>query len=89
VKFGQIEVLRWLRAQEPPAPWNETVLTRAAASGKVEVVRWVMSQEPSLSLRLDGLLLPRPTWGVGAAALATGPAPTRTLGWECLLGSGL
>ena len=43
---GHLEVLKWLRAQDPPCPWDESTCTAAAAGGHLEVLKFLRSQEP-------------------------------------------
>jgi len=42
---GQLEVLKWMRAQNPPCPWN-ALTCRAAARGHLEVLEWMRAQNP-------------------------------------------
>ena len=37
-------MLQWMRAQEPPCPWNSRVCSDAASEGHLEVLRWARSQ---------------------------------------------
>ena len=37
---GQLETLKWLRAQLPPAPWDEKVLTDAICHGQLPILAW-------------------------------------------------
>lgn len=43
---GQLEVLQWLRRQEPPAPWDSETCLAAAEAGHIEIVKWLRQQEP-------------------------------------------
>lgn len=43
---GHHEVLNWLRAQNPPAPFGPEVCAAAAAGGHLEVLQWLRSQDP-------------------------------------------
>ena len=43
---GQLAVLQWLRAQDPPCPWDESACWEAASSGELAVLRWLRSQDP-------------------------------------------
>ncbi len=45
-KKGHLEVLRWLRSQNPPYAWDYLVWGAAAASGKVDVLEWLRRQDP-------------------------------------------
>lgn len=42
---GQLEVLVWARAQEPPAPWSKAACFGAAAEGHLEVLQWLHQQQ--------------------------------------------
>ena len=42
---GQLEVLQWMRGQDPPCPWNSDVCYEAASAGHLEVLRWARSQD--------------------------------------------
>ena len=35
-----MKVLLWLRAQDPPCPWNEQTCARAAEKGHLNVLQW-------------------------------------------------
>ena len=37
---GQLETLKWLRAQLPPAPWDEDVFQSAIARGHLHILEW-------------------------------------------------
>ena len=41
---GHLEVLKWLRGQDPPCPWDSDVCYWAALKGHLEVLRWARSQ---------------------------------------------
>jgi hypothetical protein len=41
-----VEVLQWLRAQDPPCPWDERTFRRAARNGRLEVLQWLRAQDP-------------------------------------------
>ena len=43
---GHLEVLQWLRAQDPPCPWNEWTCRSAAGNGHLEVLQWLRAQDP-------------------------------------------
>jgi hypothetical protein len=43
---GQLDVLRWLRAQDPPCPWDEMACAFAAQNGHLNVLKWLRSQDP-------------------------------------------
>lgn len=42
---GRLDMLQWLRAQDPPCPWDESVC-RGAANGGLDVLQWLRAQEP-------------------------------------------
>ena len=39
-----VECLQWLRAQEPPCPWDERLCDWAIHNGSWAAVRWARSQ---------------------------------------------
>ena len=41
---GHLEVLQWIRAQDPPCPWDSDICYSAALGGHLEVLRWARSQ---------------------------------------------
>ena len=41
-----LEVLQWLKSQDPPCPWGESTCAGAAAQGQLEVLQWLRSQDP-------------------------------------------
>jgi hypothetical protein len=43
---GSLEVLQWLRSQNPPCPWNAGVCSGAAENGQMHVLRWLRAQDP-------------------------------------------
>jgi hypothetical protein len=43
---GQFDVLRWLRAQDPPCPWDIWACARATQNGHLEIVQWLRAQDP-------------------------------------------
>lgn len=43
---GYVEVLKWLRSQDPPCPWSERTCELAAQYGQTEVLKWVQLQDP-------------------------------------------
>ena len=38
--------VQWLRAQDPPCPWDEDTCKYAALGGHLEVLQWLREQEP-------------------------------------------
>ena len=45
-KSNKIDVLQWLRTQDPPAPWDESVCHNACGEGHYDTVMWLRSQDP-------------------------------------------
>jgi len=45
---GHLEVLQWLRAQDPPCPWDSSVCSSAAHKGQLEVLQWARAREREL-----------------------------------------
>jgi hypothetical protein len=43
---GDVERLQWLRAQDPPCPWEEETCSEAARGGHLDVLRWLRAQDP-------------------------------------------
>ena len=43
---GHLDVLKWLRSQDPPCPWYEWTCEVAARGGNLEVLEWARSQDP-------------------------------------------
>jgi len=43
---GHLDVLKWLRSQDPPCPWGKGTCLEAAEGGHLDVLKWVRSQEP-------------------------------------------
>ena len=41
-----MSMLTWLRAQQPPVPWNERTCERAALDGKLGLLQWLRAQDP-------------------------------------------
>ena len=37
---GNLELLRFVRTQNPPAPWTDDVLSEAARNGQLEILQW-------------------------------------------------
>ena len=44
--FDQLDVLRWLRTQNPPCQWSEEACEEAARDGRLDVLQWLRSQTP-------------------------------------------
>jgi hypothetical protein len=43
---GHLSVLQWLRAQQPPCPWNDWVCSSAAIYGHLHILQWARAQDP-------------------------------------------
>jgi len=43
---GYLDVLQWLRAQDPPCPWDFRVCYYAAETGHLDVLQWIRAQDP-------------------------------------------
>ena len=43
---GHFDVLKWLRSQDPLAPWDEDVCVHAARRGDFHILQWARSQDP-------------------------------------------
>ena len=39
-------MLQWMRAQDPPCPWNERTCSDAAKGGHLHVLQWLRAQDP-------------------------------------------
>ena len=44
--YGHLDVLKWLRSQDPPCPWSDLTCSLAAANGHLHVLKWLRSQDP-------------------------------------------
>jgi len=44
--FRWLLVLKWLRDQSPPCPWDWWTCRKAAAGGHLEVLKWLRNQDP-------------------------------------------
>ncbi|WZN66490.1 putative ankyrin repeat protein [Chloropicon roscoffensis] len=47
---GCLKALKWLRAQDPPCPWNGMTCILAALGGHLDVLKWLRSQDPPCPL---------------------------------------
>ena len=43
---GCLPVLQWLRAQDPPCPWDERTCSSAAEGGHLHILQWLRAQDP-------------------------------------------
>jgi len=41
-----LDVLQWLRSQEPPCPWDKRTCYAAAMYGHLDVLQWLRTQDP-------------------------------------------
>ena len=41
-----MDVLKWLRSQDPPCPWDKVTCSEAAKGGHLEVLKWLRDQDP-------------------------------------------
>jgi hypothetical protein len=46
VKNGYLNIIKWLRAQNPPCPWSHETCYVAASYGQLEVLKWLRAQDP-------------------------------------------
>jgi len=44
VVTGNLPVLQWLRAQDPPCPWDESTMEFAIEEGQDHVIAWLHTQ---------------------------------------------
>ena len=45
-KYGYLNIIKWLRSQNPPCPWSHETCTVAASYGQLEVLKWLRAQDP-------------------------------------------
>lgn len=45
-KAGCVDMLQWIRAQDPPCPWSQQTSNAAARAGHLHVLQWLLQQEP-------------------------------------------
>ena len=43
---GHLDVLKWVRSQDPPCPWDEETCDYATYHGHLDVLKWLRSQDP-------------------------------------------
>ena len=43
---GNIDLLKWLRSQDPTCPWSEWTCSCTARYGHLDVLKWLRSQDP-------------------------------------------
>lgn len=46
VRGERFEVLRWLRALDPPCQWDSRACAAAAEKGNLEILRWLRASDP-------------------------------------------
>ena len=66
---GHLDVLKWLRSQDPPCPWGEETCSQAAEAGHLDVLKWSRSQD-----------LPCP-WDERTCSLAASKGHLEVLKW--------
>jgi hypothetical protein len=42
---GHLQIVQWLRAQDPPCPWDSGAVTAAAENGHLQIVQWLRAQD--------------------------------------------
>jgi hypothetical protein len=45
-EHGHLEMLQWMRAQDPPIPWSELTCEGAARGGHLHILQWLRAQTP-------------------------------------------
>ena len=48
-QLGSLEILQWLRAQDPPCAWSGVACQCAARGGHLAVLKWLRAQDPPCS----------------------------------------
>jgi len=43
---GYLQIMQWLRNQDPSCPWSTFICTAAAHSGHLHILQWLQSQNP-------------------------------------------
>eukprot|EP00878_Enallax_costatus_P027022 GHUV01029048.1.p1 GENE.GHUV01029048.1~~GHUV01029048.1.p1 ORF type:complete len:187 (-),score=15.01 GHUV01029048.1:601-1161(-) len=43
---GRLDMLQWLRSQDPPAPWDSETCLAAADAGHIGILQWLRQQDP-------------------------------------------
>lgn len=43
---GTLDVIQWLRNQNPPCPWDEVTCSIAAKNGHFDILLWLRNQDP-------------------------------------------
>ena len=46
---GQLEILQWLRSQDPPCPLGDDICWEAARCGRLRILQWLTLQDPYVS----------------------------------------
>jgi len=46
IEKENLTILKWLRSQDPPCPWDESTCSSAALNGHLNVLQWARSQNP-------------------------------------------
>ena len=54
---GHLDVLKWVRSQDPPCPWDEGTCQEAAEGGHLEVLKWLRAQNPRADRLHQGMAI--------------------------------
>ncbi len=73
IELGDQPMLEWLRAQDPPVPWDSTVCRKAAECGNISMLAWLQDQQPPCPWDESVTAI--------AAAIADGVRNISTLAW--------
>jgi hypothetical protein len=73
-KGGHLDILNWLRSQNPPYPWYGNILYEAAEDGNLDVLKWICSQDILSSDEISG-------WDEETTAKAAKGGHLKTLQW--------
>ena len=49
---GNLDIIQWLRSQDPPCPWNEKTCEATIVNGHLKTLQWVISQGCPLSKKM-------------------------------------
>lgn len=78
VSAGYLDILIWLRTQNPPFPWYENTCTETAEKGYLKILKWLRSQDPPC---------PWDIWHCGYAAIRGNHVTTsRWIKFQYMLG---
>ena len=45
-KTGHLNILKWLRAQDPHCHWSTTICQAAAQNSHLHILKWLRAQDP-------------------------------------------